>query len=100
MSEIIYIIYQYYKVIRVFVCMYVCMYVCLKLNNSGTAGPIWLSLFLLAPSWSRDGFRLKKFQIRGPVFPKIRKNLFWREIIKYFCKKYSNFHVENRRNNT
>ena len=82
------------------ICMYVCMYVCLKLNNSGTAGPIWLSLFLLAPSWSRDGFRLKKFQIRGPVFPKIRKNLFWREIIKYFCKKYSNFHVENRRNNT
>ena len=80
--------------------MYVCMYVCVSLHHSGTAGPIWLNLFLLAPSWSRDGFRLKKFQIRGPVFPKIRKNLFWREIIKYFCKKYSNFHVENRRNNS
>ena len=74
---------QYYKVIRVFVCLYVC----LKLNNSGTAGPIWLNFFLLAPSWSRDGFRLKKFRIRGPVFPKIRKNRFPAKIIiKYFSK--------------
>ena len=31
-------------------------------------------LFLLAPSWSRDGFRPKKIRIRDPVFPEIRKN--------------------------
>ena len=37
--------------------MYVCLSVCVCLHNSGTAGPIWLNLFLLAPSWSRDGFR-------------------------------------------
>ena len=63
---------QYYKVIRVFVCLYVC----LKLKNSGTAGPIWLNLFLLAPHWSGDGFRQKRFWIRSPVFPKIWKNQF------------------------
>ena len=34
--------------------------------SSGTAGPIWLNLFLLAPSWSRDGFRPKKFRIQDP----------------------------------
>ena len=28
-----------------FVCLYVCMSVCLKLNNSKTAGPIWLNFF-------------------------------------------------------
>ena len=26
-------------------------------HNSGTAGPIWINFFLLAPSWSGDGFR-------------------------------------------
>jgi len=31
--------------------------------SSKTAGPIWLNFFLLAPSWSRDGFRPKKFRI-------------------------------------
>ena len=31
----------------------------MSLNNSGTAGPTWLSLFLLAPYWSGDGFRQK-----------------------------------------
>ena len=46
------------------------MYVCVSLNNSGTAGPIWLNFFLLAPSWSRDGFRLKKVQIRDQFFSK------------------------------
>ena len=49
------------------------MSVCVCLNNSGTAGPIWLNLFLLAPYWSGDGFRLKNFRIRDPVFPEIRK---------------------------
>ena len=43
---------QYYKVIRV---LSLCMYVCVYLHNSGMAGPIWLNLFLLAPSWSRGG---------------------------------------------
>ena len=77
-------LYQYYKVIRVFVCMYVCMYVCVSLNNSGTAGPIWLNFFLLAPSWSRDGFRPKKFRIRDPVFPEIRKNPVFRVLFDQF----------------
>ena len=36
---------QYYKVIRVFVCLCVCVSVCVCLHNSGTAGPILLSLF-------------------------------------------------------
>ena len=31
-------------------------------------------IFLLAPSWANLGFRPKKFRIRDPVFPKIRKN--------------------------
>ena len=54
--------------------MSVCLSACLWLNNSETAGPIWLNFFLLTPSWSRGGFRPKKFRIRDPVFPKIRKN--------------------------
>ena len=66
--------------------MFAYMCVCLRPISSGMAGPIWLNFFLLAPSWSRDGFRPKKFRIRDPDFPKIRKNRFWREIIKYFCK--------------
>ena len=49
------------------------MFVCLRTISSGTAGPIWLNFFLLAPSWSRVGFRPKKFWIRDPVFPEIRK---------------------------
>ena len=49
------------------------MRVCLLPISSGTAGPIWLNFFLLAPSWSRDGFRPKKFRIRDPDFPEIRK---------------------------
>ena len=50
------------------------MCVCLRPIFSRTAGPIWLNFFLLAPSWSRNGFRPKKFQIRDPLFPEIRKN--------------------------
>ena len=49
------------------------MFSCLRIISSGTAGPIWLNFFLLAPSWSRDGFRPKKFRIRDPVFPEIQK---------------------------
>ena len=52
----------------------VCLRVCLLPISSGTAGPIWLYFFLLAPSWSWDGFRPKKFRIRDPDFPEIRKN--------------------------
>ena len=64
-----------------------CLSVCVCLHNSGTAGPIWLNLFLLAPYWSGDGFRQKRFRIRSPVFPKIRKNRFPAKIIiKYLFK--------------
>ena len=44
-----------------------CVCVCVRLNNSGTAGPIWLNFFLLALSWSEGGFRPKNFRIRIPV---------------------------------
>jgi len=54
--------------------MFACLFVCSRPISSGTAGPIWLNFFLLAPSWSRDGFRPKKFRIRDPDFPEIRKN--------------------------
>ena len=62
----------------------VCVFVCVRLNNSGTAGPIWLNFFLLAPSWSRGGFRLKNFRIRDPVFPEIRKNPYFRVLFDQF----------------
>ena len=48
-----------------------CMLVAYLLRNGWTD---LAKLFLLAPSWSRDGFRPKKFRIRDPVFPEIRKN--------------------------
>ena len=41
-----------------FVCLCVCMYV-RGLSPPGTAGPIWLNFFLLAPSWANLGFRPK-----------------------------------------
>ena len=59
-----------------------------------------MAKLFLAPSWSWGGFRLNKFQIRDPVFPEIWKNRFWWEIIKYFYKNYSNFHVKNRQINS
>ena len=85
---------QYCKVIRVFVCMYVyvCVCVCVSLNNSGTTGPIWLNFFLLAPYWSGDGFRQKRFRIRGWVFPKIRKNRI--PDPDFFCLKLTCDHTE------
>ena len=81
------------------VCIFVCLCVCLRPISSGTAGPIWLNFFLLAPSWSRDGFRPKKFRIRDPVFPKIRKNRFSRHFYSYtlniFWQKSLNLFLEN-----
>ena len=79
---------QYYKVIRVFVCMYVCLSVCLSLNNSGTAGPIWLNFFLLALSLSQGGFRPKKFWNRYPVFPENRKNPVFRVFLTNLAEIY------------
>ena len=67
-----------------YVCLYVCVCVCVCLHHSGTAGPIWLNLFLLAPYWSGDGFRLKNFRIRDPVFPEIRKNPYFRVLFDQF----------------
>ena len=60
------------------------MCVCLWPISSGTAGPIWLNFFLLAPSWSREGFRPKKFRIRDPVFPEIRKKPDFRVLFDQF----------------
>ena len=42
------------------------MFACLRPISSRTAGLIWLNFFLLAPAWSRDGFRPKKFRIPDP----------------------------------
>ena len=56
--------------------MSVCVYVCLKINDSGTAGLIWLNFCLLAPTWSRDGFKPKNLE--KSVLTKLRyfyKNL-------------------------
>ena len=39
--------------------MFACVFVCLWPISSGTAGPIWLNFFLLAPSWSRNGLGQK-----------------------------------------
>ena len=64
------IAYPYSKVVG---SLSVCVFVCVRLNNSGTAGPIWLNFFLLAPSLSQDGFRPKKFRNRYPVFPENRE---------------------------
>ena len=64
--------------------MFACLFVCSRPISSGTAGPIWLNFFLLAPSWPRDGFRPKKFRIRDPVFPKIRKNPVFRVLFAQF----------------
>ena len=61
--------YLYYIATRCLrVGLLVCLCVCLRPISSRTAGPIWLNFFLLAPSWSRDGFRPKKFRIRDPFF--------------------------------
>ena len=65
-------------------CLRVCLFVCLLPISSGTAGPIWLNFFLLAPSWSRDGFRPKKIRIRDPDFPEIRKNPVFRVLFDRF----------------
>ena len=62
----------------------VCVCVCLFPISSRTAGPIWLHFFLLAPSWSRKGFRPKKFRIRDPVFPEIRKKPDFRVLFDQF----------------
>ena len=55
----------YSKVVR---SLSVCVCVCVRLNNSGTAGPIWLNFFLLVLSWSQGGFRPKQIRIRDPIF--------------------------------
>ena len=60
--------------------MFVCMLVTYLLRNGWTD---LAKFFLLAPSWSRDGFRLKKFRIRDPVFPEIRKNPDFRVLLLY-----------------
>ena len=44
-----------------FVCLLACLLVPYLLRNGWTD---LAKLFLLAPSWSRDGFRPKKFRIR------------------------------------
>ena len=43
--------------------MFVCVLVAYLLRNDWTD---LAKLFLLAPSWSREGFRPKKFRIRDP----------------------------------
>ena len=62
-------------------CLHVCMLVLYLLRNGLTD---LAKLFLLAPSWSRDGFRPKKFRIRDPVFLEIRKNPDFRVLFDQF----------------
>ena len=78
-------------------CLRVCLLAAYLLRNGWTdLAKLFFVSSVLVTGW----FQAKKFRIRDLVFPMIRKTRFWREIINYFCKKYLNFHVENRRNNT
>ena len=52
--------------IYLYIYFYIYMFADYLLQNGWTD---LAKLFLLAPSWSRDGFRPKKFRIRDPVFP-------------------------------
>ena len=63
-------------------CLRACVFVC------HLFGPIWLNLFLLAPSWSQDGFRSKKFRIRDPDFPEIQKHPVFRVLFDRFGWKF------------
>ena len=45
--------------------MFACLFVAYLLLNGWT---IWLNFYLLAPSWSRDGFRPKKISDPGSGF--------------------------------
>ena len=56
--------------------MFACVFVCSRPISSGTAGPIRLNFFLLAPSWSRDGFRPKKSGFGIRIFRKSGKTRF------------------------
>ena len=68
----------------------------MSLNNSGTARPIWLNFFLLAPSWSRDGFRPKKSGSGIRFYENPEKSILAGNC-KVFLHKSSNFYVKNRR---
>jgi len=46
----------------------VCVSVCLSPKSFGTAGPIWLTFFVFAPSWLRGGFKPKKNSGSGIFF--------------------------------
>ena len=63
-------------------CLRACVFVC------HLFGPIWLNLFLLAPSWSQDGFRSKKFRIQDPDFPEIQKHPVFRVLFDRFGWKF------------
>ena len=67
--------------LTMFECLRVCMYVTCLLWNGWTD---LTKLFLLAPSWSQDSFRPKKFRIQDPDFPEIRKNQDFRVFFDQF----------------
>ena len=81
LSVHIFIYLSYIATRCLFVCVYVCMLAAYLLRNGWTD---LAKLFLLAPSRSRDGFRSKKFRIRDPDFPEIRKNPVFRVIFDRF----------------
>ena len=73
--------------------VYVCTYACLRPISSRTAGPIWLILFSLAPSWSRDEFVQKK--LARSVQPFWRSNLFSLLEKFSFSKRKDKIHLQN-----
>ena len=73
--------------------VYVCTYACLRPFSSRTAGPIWLILFSLAPSWSRDEFVQKK--LARSVQPFWRSNLFSLLEKFSFSKRKDKIHLQN-----
>ena len=64
-----------------FACLRVYMFVLYLLRNGWTD---LSKLFLLAPSWSRDGCRPKKFRIQDPDFPEIQKHPVFRVLFDRF----------------
>ena len=60
-----------------FACMYVCLQVCLHPIFSGTAGTIWINLFLLVQSWSGDSLRPKKSRFGIRFFQNFGKTWIW-----------------------
>ena len=69
------------------------------LSVCGIIIPERLNIFLLAPAWSRGGYRQKKIRIQNPFLRKSGKKISCQNNYKIILQKSSNFHLKNRGNN-